>query len=257
MAEATQTDAGAAAPPIMEPPPSDGHSPNGAGGPQQGRLPSRIGGRNVRAVVIPIVVVVVLAASLFGFNAYLNSLWYVSTDNAQVAGTPVPVGPLNAGRVEVINVQVGSSVQKGDILAQVALGSSAVREDVRAPFDGIVIDVPVGIGATVSPGQGVVTLVDPSTVYVNANIDETQVARVAPGQRVDVHLDALNATIPGQVDSITPASAGTFSLLPQNNSSGTFTKVTQLVPVKIDVDAASQPLPVGTSAEVKIHVSNH
>jgi multidrug resistance efflux pump len=118
-----------------------------------------------------------------------------------------------------------------------------------------VIAVPVGVGATVSPGQSIVTIVDPSSLYVNANIDETSVRRVAVGQQADVHLDALNQTVAGQVRSITPASAATFSLLPQNNSAGTFTKVTQLVPVEISIDVANEPLLVGTSAEVKIHVA--
>jgi membrane fusion protein (multidrug efflux system) len=100
-----------------------------------------------------------------------------------------------------------------------------------------------------------VTVVDPRTVYVSANIDENAVKRVMPGQQVDVHLDAFNATVQGVVDSITPASAATFSLLPQDNTTGTFTKVTQLVPVKIQIDMSAGTPPVGTSAEVKIHVA--
>lgn len=257
--------------PEVAPRPLDGVAPGtngttGDGAPpgdgQRRRMRGRFGGVNrqsLRTYAIPIIGVVALIALIVGVNAYLNSLLYVSTDNAQVTGTPVPVGSLNAGRVEAITVQVGSIVKKGDVLARVVLPaqveSASVREGIAAPFDGTVIAIPVGVGATVSPGQGIVTIVDPRTLYVNANIDETSVRHVAIGQQVDVHLDALNQNVVGQVESVTPASAATFSLLPQNNSSGTFTKVTQLVPVKIAIDVGEQPLLVGTSAEVKIHVS--
>jgi multidrug resistance efflux pump len=257
---------GAEAPPIETPPGSNGANGNGTppGDSQGSGIRDRFGRvnrRSFRRIVVPVVAVAALIAVCVGVYMYVNNIWYVSTDNAQVDGTPVQVGSLNAGRVEAINVQVGSVVNKGDVLARVLLPtqveSAAVREAVYAPFDGTVIAVPVGVGATVQPGQGIVTMVDPSTLYVNANIDETSVRHVAPGQPVDVHLDALNATVPGFVESVTPASAATFSLLPQNNSSGTFTKVTQLIPVKISIPVLDSRLTVGTSAEVKIHIADH
>lgn len=265
MAEQLETKIGAPAPPDQpagpETPPATVSAPpsaNGAAPAAAPPSPARARRRNLQRFLIPILLVAVLVAGVVGVYYYFNNLWYVSTDNAQVTGTPVPVGSLNAGRIESIEVQVGSLVHKGEVLARVVLpttvSSAAVREGVVAPFDGVVIAIPVGVGATVEPGQGIATIVDPNGLYVNANIDETQVKRVAIGQQVDVHLDALNANVTGQVASITPASAATFSLLPQQNSSGTFTKVTQLVPVKIDLDIGSQPLLVGTSAEVKIHV---
>jgi multidrug resistance efflux pump len=271
VAEEIETDVrpladGAETPPITAPPATNGASgdgtppDNGEGRGTSNRF-GRVNRRSFRRIVIPVVAVVAVIAVFVAVNAYLNSLWYVSTDNAQVDGTPVQVGSLNAGRVEAINVQVGSVVNKGDVVARVVLptqvGSALVREGISAPFDGTVIDVPVGVGATVQPGQGIVTMVDPSTLYVNANIDETSVRHVAIGDPVDVHLDALNETVTGSVESITPASAATFSLLPQNNSSGTFTKVTQLVPVKISIPVQDSRLTVGTSAEVKIHVAGH
>ena len=64
----------------------------------------------------------------------------------------------------------------------------------------------------------------------------------------------MNRYFAGRVDAITPASAATFSLLPANNASGNFTKVTQYVPVKIAVDARGVVLPLGTSVEVRIQV---
>ena len=91
-------------------------------------------------------------------------------------------------------------------------------------------------------------------MWIKANIEESSAWRVTLGQAVDIHVDALNQDFVGRVDAITPASAATFSLLPANNASGNFTKVTQYVPIKIVVDTRGTVLPLGTSVEIKIHV---
>jgi multidrug resistance efflux pump len=119
-----------------------------------------------------------------------------------------------------------------------------------------VIAEPVAVGATVSAGQAIVSIVDPSDLWVNANIEETNIARVRVGQPVTVHVDALNADVPGKVFAVTPATAGVFSILPTTNTSGNFTKVTQLVPVRISVNLGNQPLLLGANVEVKIRTAN-
>jgi multidrug resistance efflux pump len=110
------------------------------------------------------------------------------------------------------------------------------------------------VGDMVSPGQPVLSVVDLGKLWVTANVDEAEIKRISVGQPADVHVDALGKTLNGTVMAITPASAATFSLLPQNNTSGNYTKVTQRVPVKIAVDYAGSILFPGTSAEVTIKV---
>jgi multidrug resistance efflux pump len=226
-----------------------------------------------RRVLLPIAAVVVVGAAIFGFNTYREGQLYVSTENAQLTGQPVQVGSMNAGRVVAILPAIGSVVRKGDVVAQVSLpsqigmgqngqammgflGAGDTHVDVQAPFDGVVIAEPVAVGSNVTAGQAIVTLVDPTQLRVIANIEETNVGRVKVGQRVTVHVDALNADIPGMVDVITPATAGTSSLLPPSNASGNFTKVTQLVPVRIAVNLGNQPLLLGANVEVKIRVAD-
>jgi multidrug resistance efflux pump len=225
----------------------------------------------VRRIVVPVLLVLILGAVAFGVNYYWNAVHYVSTDNAQVTGQPVQVGSLSAGRVVAVNVAVGMAVHKGDVLAQVALpsqvgvgqngqpkleflGEADARVGVEAPLDGLVIAVPGAVGTTVAAATPIVTLVDPTQLWVNANVDETQVGRVKVGQPVDVHVDALGGTVPGRVEAVTPATAATFSLLPAQNTSSNFTKVTQVVPVRIAVNLGHQSTLLGASVTAKIRV---
>ena len=225
-----------------------------------------------RRVLLPILAVVVLVAAIVGFNAWREGQLYVSTDNAQLSGQPVQVGAMNAGRVDTIIPSIGASVHKGDVIAQVALpsqvgmgqngqpkmgflGAGDTHVDVQAPVDGIVIAEPAAIGATVAAGQPIVSVVDPSQLYVQANIEETNIAKVHVGQPVTVHVDALGSDVFGKVEAVTPATANVFSMLPSSNASGNFTKVTQLVPVRISVNLGNQPLLLGANVEVKIRVA--
>ncbi|MBO0882475.1 MAG: efflux RND transporter periplasmic adaptor subunit [Mycobacterium sp.] len=226
----------------------------------------------MRRLILPIGAVVLILAGLFGFNMYREGQLYVSTENAQITGTPVQVGSMNAGRVQSITPSVGSTVHKGDSVAVIDLpsqvgaaqngqpkldflpsGDSTVT--VQSPLDGIVLSVPATAGATVQAGQALITVVDPGQMWVNANIEETNVSRLKVGQQVTVHVDALGTDVVGRVESITPATANSFSLLPTSNTSGNFTKTTQLVPVRISVNLGNQPVLLGSSVEVKIRVA--
>ena len=225
-----------------------------------------------RRVLLPVLAAVVVVVAIVGFNMWREGQLYVSTDNAQLTGQPVQVGAMNAGRVDAIMPSIGANVHKGDVIAQVALpsqvgvgqngqpkmgflGAGDTHVDVQAPVDGVVIAEPVAVGATVAAGQPIVSIVDPSQLWVNANIEETNIARVRVGQPVIVHVDALGTDVMGKVEAVTPATAGIFSILPSSNASGNFTKVTQLVPVRISVSLGNQPLLLGANVEVKIRVA--
>jgi multidrug resistance efflux pump len=221
--------------------------------------------------MIPVGLVVLAVAAYIGITFYRDGLLYVSTDNAQLTGTPVQVGALAPGRVASLTPRVGAAVHKGDVLAQVELPTqvgttptgaprmeflddSDTRVLVTAPIDGVVIAEPGAVGSTVTAGQPIITLVDPTHLWVNANIEETKVARLKVGQEVDVHVDALGTSVPGRVEAITPATAASFSLIPQSNASANYTKVTQLVPVRIAVNLQGQTALLNGSVSVRVHV---
>ena len=110
--------------------------------------------------------------------------------------------------------------------------------EIKAPFDGIIANRAVEPGQYVQTGQRLMALVPVASAYVEANLKETQLAEVRPGQKAEVSVDAWDgATIEGIVDSISPASGAEFSLLPPENATGNFTKITQRVPVRIKIDA--------------------
>ena len=228
--------------------------------------------RGVPRLLFPVVLLIVVAGLLIGYYYWYNNTFYVSTDNARVVGGLIQVGALNAGRIESLTVDVGSRVKKDQLLSIVMMpsvmsiaqdtprmsyiGTDDLRVEVRSPISGDVVARQANIGDTVAAGQPIVTIVNLNELWVSANIEETKVGRVGRGQWAEVHVDALGRTFLGRVETISPATTATFSLLPQQNGSGSFTKVTQLVPVKIILDAEGQTLPLGGSVGVRIKVSD-
>lgn len=109
---------------------------------------------------------------------------------------------------------------------------------VRAPTDGVVGNRAAQPGQYVSPGSRLIALVPLKSIYVAANFKETQLGPLVPGQKVEVSVDSMDGqTFEGVVGKFSPASGSVFSLLPPENATGNFTKITQRVPVRIEVPA--------------------
>ena len=130
--------------------------------------------------------------------------------------------------------------------AAVAAAQAAVRDaerelsyaDIAAPAAGRIGGKNVEVGDRVQAGQTLMVVVEPE-VWVVANFKETQLARMQPGQPVEVEIDAIpDRALQGTVESVAPASGAQFALLPPDNATGNFTKVVQRVPVKIRLDPA-------------------
>jgi len=127
--------------------------------------------------------------------------------------------------------------------------------EVRAPVDGILGEVPTRIGQFVSSGQTLFPLVDSSHYWIDANFKETDLHVIKPGQMVSIDLDMYpNHTLTGTVESLSPASGTSFSLIPAQNATGNWVKVTQRFPVRIMLDQAPDALPlrIGSSATVTV-----
>jgi membrane fusion protein (multidrug efflux system) len=108
---------------------------------------------------------------------------------------------------------------------------------VKAPFDGVVVRTWREAGENASPASPVVTLLEPQSLHVNANIEETDLSEVHEGDQATMEVDAFpGVQLRGHIGTILDATTSQFSLLPSEGASGAFIKVTQRVPVRVDLD---------------------
>jgi len=130
----------------------------------------------------------------------------------------------------------------------------------HAPFAGIVARRWREVGTMLSPGTPVVTLLDPTTLRVSANIEEKDLGDVAVGDQVDISIDAYpDIELRGKLSTILRATNSKFGLIPAEGVSGTFIKVTQRVPLRIALESppAGIELSPGLSVEVHIRTGTH
>lgn len=127
---------------------------------------------------------------------------------------------------------------------------------VRAPRDGVVSRRVVEPGQMVDPSRALMAIVPLDDVWVVANFKEDQVGAMREGQRAEFTVDAFPGRhFAGHVESIAGATGARFSLLPPDNASGNFVKVTQRVPVLLRIDQAQGvSLRPGLSADVTVFV---
>jgi membrane fusion protein (multidrug efflux system) len=125
---------------------------------------------------------------------------------------------------------------------------------VRAPFPGVVVKRYRSLGDYVSAGTPILSMYNPDLLYVTANLEETRLSGVAPGNTVELRLDAFDRPFKGRVVWINKSTGAQFALMPRNVVAGEFTKVVQRVAVRIWIqkDDRWRHLRAGLSAQVII-----
>ena len=226
------------------------------------------------------ILLIVLAAAVLSVLAIGGYYWYrgsryILTDDARVAANVVSVSPEIAGRLLEWRVQEGDRVSAGDVLGRQDLGAAlssgalnpqtlglvagvvAEKAVLKASISGQVILSNAVVGEMAAPGMSLAVIADTGSLYISANIKEGDITEVRTGQAVDVSIDAFHGrSFHGKVASIGRATASTFSLLPASTGSGNYTKVVQVVPIKISlVDQGDAALMIGMNASVRIHRS--
>jgi membrane fusion protein (multidrug efflux system) len=113
---------------------------------------------------------------------------------------------------------------------------------IYAPVDGYVSKRSVEKGNQIQAGQPLLAVVPIEGTWITANLKETQLERVRPGQKVRIRVDSYSDKIfIGKVDSVMAGTGSAFALFPPENATGNFVKVVQRVPVKIILDKDADP----------------
>lgn len=216
----------------------------------------------------PIAALFFLAAALIVAYFLLLHYWYrptyifVYTDNARIDGALVEVVAETRGQVVQLPYDTGSRVAKDQLIATLkgAVALSPSEGDLQkeffdyvlAPVSGNIVSRNVIPGDAVSPGQLLLTIADLNNLWVIANIDENDIRRVQPGQRVDIHIDATDEILEGRVEHIVPS---TTSIIQRGAAPSLVVGAgTQDVPVKINFKPKGDySLYPGLSVEVTIY----
>ncbi|MFT8320850.1 MAG: HlyD family efflux transporter periplasmic adaptor subunit [Bacillus sp. (in: firmicutes)] len=211
-----------------------------------------------RMVLINIILLIVLVGGGFtGYYFYNQSVSYISTDNAQIAGQQISIAAPASGKLTNWNGETGDTFSKNEKIGtlEMTTETGTAKMNVTVPANSTIVQSSAVENSFVAAGTPLAKGYDMNHLWVTANIDETDLNDVKTGQDVDLYVDAYpNTTLTGKVDSLGLATAGTFSLLPTSNSSGNYTKETQVIPVKISIDNyGGLDLVPGMNVTVRIH----
>jgi len=170
---------------------------------------------------------------------------------------------VNLAATQVSTAQVQIQKAKALIETRQALLDQAKLKlsycTITAPVTGRIGKRGIETGQYIQAGAPLFAVVSDEKYWIVANFKETQLEKMNEGQAVDIHLDGYpDVDIKGKISSFSQATGAKFALLPPDNATGNFVKVTQRVPVKIeliDADKYKDILRAGLSAEVEVNIN--
>jgi len=196
------------------------------------------------------------------FNTATANLWSAEAARAQAAATrDAAIGSREANRVLIADTSVDNNPEV--LAARAALDQARVdleRTVLRAPVDGVVSRRQVQVGQRVQPGAMLMVVVPIQAAYVDANFKEVQLAKVRPGQPVELTSDLYGEDVVyhGTVTGFSGGTGAAFAIVPAQNATGNWIKVVQRLPVRIKLDPrelAQHPLRVGLSMDIDVQVA--
>lgn len=174
---------------------------------------------------------------------------------AQAAFARRQLAVLEAQRLANLAAQQGAAAKLSK--TQTDLASTVIV----APREGLVAARNIRLGEYAGVGTRLMAVAPTRALWIEANLRETQLSRIRPGDRVQIRVDAANDQVfCGTVESLSAASGSEFSVIPPDNATGNFTKIVRRFPARILFDAR-QPgldrLGSGMSVEPKIAIGSH
>jgi membrane fusion protein (multidrug efflux system) len=197
-------------------------------------------------------------------NQQLMKSGFLSPQGAEQARTAVATAEAAVRAAEANVAQARSALgSSGDENANVKAALAAVkaaeldlaRTHVASPSSGTIANFSLRPGNTVQVGVPLFVVISDNEYWVDANFKETELKDIRPGQKAEIKSDMYpDRVFHGTVQSLSGGSGAAFSLLPPQNATGNWVKVTQRVPVRVKVDDPDpqKPLRIGTTATVKV-----
>jgi membrane fusion protein (multidrug efflux system) len=172
---------------------------------------------------------------------------------ASSAGVTAAQGSITTARGKLLQAADPSQVESAKAQLDLAKANLTYTR-IYSPIDGYVGEKDAEQGQTIAAGTTLLTLV-PHKIYITSNYKETQMGAMKVGQPVDIKVDAYHGvTFHGHVESINPASQNTYALVPAQNATGNFVKVTQRIPVRISIDDPRSDMPLRPGMSVETYV---
>lgn len=205
---------------------------------------------NKPMLIVVAIVVLLAGAGIAGYFIYEGTFYY-QTDNAKVDAMIFQLTANANGRLIRMDVSQGDEVTSGQVLAQVENGPY-----IKSPVDGMVIDVKMQKGDYATASDVLLVVAKTSDIYITANVEETNILKIHSGQTVTVSLDAYGRSFDGYVQEVSSVTSTKLTGSATSfTTSGTYTKVTQLIPIQIKLfDNVDLTDIIGTNATVKIRI---
>lgn len=182
----------------------------------------------------------------------------IAVADLQAAKSRIAEAEADRARLDVLAADMSVLEQReAEIRARIERQRlDVVDRTIKSPIGGVIDKTFVDPGEYITPGQRLMLVHNPDSIWVEANIKETVVRKLSVGQAVDIHVDAYpDESFSGVVKNIGSAATSQFALLPTPNPSGNFTKITQRLPIRIAIDSPDPRLRPGMMVEVKIAVT--
>jgi membrane fusion protein (multidrug efflux system) len=185
-----------------------------------------------------------------------------SLEQQTQASLAAATATLEAGRRQ-IDVLTAEIAEANAALAQARADREAAElnlgyTEIRSPIDGYLGNRAAQVGAYVTAGSYLISVIPADGLWVDANFKEDQLTRMVDGDAAIVAADVLPGHVfHGRVASIAPGTGAVFSVIPAENATGNFTKIVQRVPVRVVLDAGDaelRELRPGLSATASVDV---
>jgi membrane fusion protein, multidrug efflux system len=241
--------------------------------------------------IVGVLAVLAVGAATYAYWHYVTL--HPSTDDAYIEANTVQISPSLSGEVGEVDVKSFDTVKVGDVLlrisqpqleaqlkaaeaglqaaqarranveaAQTAVAQARAALDtatIKSPVDGTVGKISIRPGSVVRAGVPLFAIVDGSKWWVDANFKETDLTRIHPGQKATVSVDIYpDHEFSGVVEAVSPMSTSAFSLLPPQNATGNWIKLTQRFPVRVSLSLKPDDptMRIGASATVTIDTTD-